>query len=129
METLQQGLELFMIYGLPVLPYAAIALVVYQIMSQFVKPLIASHRHQDGTYHSPLWRNLRRGMVFYPLILGLLASVVLPELMWGYCVTAAAASQILYVILKKVLHKRGITLPLLDTKSMMITPKSEDADS
>lgn len=126
MDTLQQGLELFVLYGLPVLPYAAVALVVYQIMSQFVKPLITSHRHADGTYHSAKWRFLRRGMVFYPLILGVIASLVLPHLVWWYCVAAAASSQLLYVVvLKKLLAKQGITLPALDTKSMYSVPTDD----
>ena len=105
---------------LPVLPYAAIAFVIYQVMSRFVKPVVASHKGLDGKHHEALWLNLRRGMVFYPMALGYLASLALPHLSWGYCVTAGAASQTLYLILRKVLKARlGVTLPPPDNKTML----------
>lgn len=116
-------LALFVEYGLPTLPYAGIAFITYQIMSKFVKPLIASHKGPDGAHHDTFWLNARRGMVFYPMILGYVMSMMFPGLIWGYCVLAGASAQVLYVILKTYLKKKGVDLQAMDhTKSMMITP-------
>ena len=126
METIQKGLELTWQYGEPILPYAAIALVIYVIMNQFVKPLIASHKNSKGKHNKPLWLNLRRGYPLYPMVMGFVVSLLLPQLSWGYCVTAGAASQGWYLIFKAVrawLKKKGIELPTEDAdvkKSMMM---------
>jgi len=131
LETLEQGLALFMTFGVPILPYAGISLVIYYVMNLVVKPLIASHRDVDGYHQSALWMNLRRGYAVYPMILGFLASLALPHLIWGYCVVAGVCAQAWYFILyglKAYLKKKGFSMPPAQAglnKSMMLPPKDK----
>jgi len=120
-------LTLFMQYGLPVLPYACIAFVVYKVMGRFVKPLIQANKSPDGFYHNKWWRYARRAMVFYPMALGALCALPF-ALNVGYAAVAGLSSQLLYHLLKDFLKKRGIELPRESTvdfnKSLMMPPET-----
>lgn len=131
LETLSGGFELFMQYGLPVLPYASISLVIYYMMNWVIKPIIASNRDASGYHRSKGWRIARKGYKIYPMLLGYLASLALPDLLWGYCVVAGVCAQAWYYILYMVrskLQEKGFKMPPSQDlgKSMMVPPVSED---
>lgn len=128
LDMLEQGLTLFMTFGLPVLPYAAISLVVYYVMNLVIKPIIASRKDSDGYHNTEFWLNLRLGYPVYPMILGFVASLCLPHLIWGYCVVAGVCAQAWYYILyalKAKMREKGYSLPPTPdmSKSMMMPPK------
>jgi hypothetical protein len=124
LETLETGLALFMEYGLPILPYAGVAFITYQVMNRFIKPIVSAHKKKDGSYSNSFWRIVRRGYVFYPMLLGALLSLAHPSLIVGYCVLAGAASQMLYLVLTGALSKYGIKIPRLPRESS-IPPKKK----
>lgn len=117
MESIAEYLSLFMQYGMPVLPYAGVALVTFQIMSRFVKPMIASHKGANGSYTSAFWLNARRGMVFYPMFLGAVCGFPF-GLKVGYSIVAAASAQVWYLILKSRLKAIGVDITADDTNSL-----------
>lgn len=126
---MEEYLTLFVNFGLPVLPYMGIAFITYQIMSKFVKPLIASHKGPDGLHHELLWLNARRGMVFYPMILGYIMGMMFPGLLWGYSVLSGASAQLLYLLLKAYLKRKGVDLPVMDGSKSMMLPAVQDENS
>lgn len=118
LDTIREFLELFMMYGVPVLPYACIAFVSHMLMSKFFKPLITSHKGKDGKYADVRWRWARRCMVFYPMIMGSISALFF-GLNLGYAVTAAMCAQVAYLILKQILKRKGIDLPEESATSLL----------
>ena len=119
-------IDVIMKYVLPALPYAGVSLVTYQIMAKFIKPMIVAHRSPEGLYPEGLWRNLRRGMVFYPMVLGALCALPFPGLSWGYGVVAAASSQVWYVLAKQYLAKQGLVVPEETEGDPSFPPEDEE---
>ncbi len=135
MDTIQQGLALAQEYGallLPVLPYAAISLVIYYVMNLVIKPIIASKKDDAGYHQSTAWRVARQGYTVYPIIMGYLLSLALPQLTWGYCVVAGVCAQAWYYIFHMVrskLKEKGFSMPPTSdmSKSMLMPPGTSEA--
>jgi hypothetical protein len=128
MESILQYLELIVTYGMPLLPYAGIAMVVHQLMSGIIQPAIKGHRTVKGAYDKKIWFYARWGMKVYPMLLG--ALFALPwGLSVGYGIMAGASAQMWYLLVKSIAKKKfNIDLDRDNlSRSMMINPGDNPA--
>lgn len=114
LDTVEKVLQLFMVYGLPVLPYLGVSVVVYYVMNWIIKPLVAARKNAAGEHDKTVWKVARFLYPGYPMVLGGLASFTLPGLIWGYCVVAGLGAQLWYFVfyaIKFYLKNKGVAFP------------------